>query len=45
MNRNLRPKLIHDATLDLLTKTTGAVAAIAHVRKIAALTGPGKAAA
>jgi hypothetical protein len=28
-----------DATLDLLTKTTGATAAVAHVRKIAALTG------
>jgi hypothetical protein len=28
-----------DETLDLLTQTTGASAAIAHVRKIAALTG------
>jgi hypothetical protein len=32
-----------DATLDLLTKTTGASAAIAHVRKVAALTGAGRA--
>ena len=28
-----------DETLDLLTKTTGARAAVAHVKKIAALTG------
>jgi hypothetical protein len=28
-----------DETLDLLTKTTGGRAAVAHVRKIAALTG------
>lgn len=28
-----------DATLDLLTKTTGARAAVSHVRKVAALTG------
>ena len=28
-----------DATLDLLTKTTGAVAAVAHMRKVAQLTG------
>jgi len=27
-----------DATLDLLTKTTGARAAIAHIKKVAALT-------
>jgi hypothetical protein len=27
-----------DATLDLLTKTTGAQAAIAHLKKVAALT-------
>jgi hypothetical protein len=32
----------NDATLDLLTKTTGATAAIAHVRKIAELTGPNR---
>ena len=32
-----------DATLDLLTKTTGASAAIAHVKKVAALTGAGRA--
>ena len=29
-----------DTALDLLTQTTGALAAIAHVKKIAALTGP-----
>jgi hypothetical protein len=29
----------NDATLDLLTKTTGANAAVAHIRKIAELTG------
>lgn len=29
-----------DVTLDLLTKTTGARAAVAHVKKIAALAGP-----
>ena len=28
-----------DATLDLLTKTTGGLAAVARIRKIAALTG------
>jgi hypothetical protein len=28
-----------DATLDLLTKTTGAVAAVAHIKKVAGLTG------
>jgi hypothetical protein len=28
----------NDATLDLLTKTTGASAAIAHIRKVAELT-------
>jgi Radical SAM superfamily len=28
-----------DATLDLLTKTTGATAALAHIKKVAALTG------
>jgi Radical SAM superfamily len=33
-----------DVTLDLLTKTTGARAAIAHVKKIAELTGSGRAA-
>jgi Radical SAM superfamily len=32
-----------DATLDLMTKTTGASAALAHVRKVAALTGAGRA--
>ena len=30
-----------DETLDLLTKTTGALAAVAHVKKIAELTGVG----
>src|SRR5260370_29632323 len=34
-----------DVTLDLLTKTTGARAAIAHIKKVAELTGPGGAAA
>ena len=29
----------NDATLDLLTKTTGAGAALAHIRKVAVLTG------
>jgi hypothetical protein len=29
----------NDATLDLMTKTTGAGAAIAHIRKVAELTG------
>jgi hypothetical protein len=33
-----------DEDLDLLTKTTGGTAAVAHVRKIAALTGNGQAA-
>jgi hypothetical protein len=28
-----------DSTLDLLTKTTGAAAAVAHIKKVAALTG------
>ena len=28
----------NDATLDLLTKTTGASAAVAHIRKVAELT-------
>jgi hypothetical protein len=28
-----------DMTLDLLTNTTGAFAAVAHLRKVAALTG------
>ena len=28
-----------DATLDLLTKTTGAIAAVAHIKKVAGLTG------
>ncbi len=32
-----------DATLDLLTKTTGAAAAVAHVRKVAELTGAARA--
>jgi radical SAM family protein len=32
-----------DATLDLMTKTTGASAAVAHVRKVAALTGASRA--
>ena len=31
-------------TLDLLTKTTGASVAVAHIRKIAELTGVGRAA-
>jgi hypothetical protein len=30
-----------DAILDLLTKTTGAAAAVAHIKKVAALTGTG----
>jgi hypothetical protein len=34
----LTPVLDDDATLDLLTKTTGAQAAIAHLKKVAALT-------
>jgi len=33
-----------EATLDLLTKTTGAAAAIAHARKVAGLAGAGRAA-
>jgi hypothetical protein len=33
-----------DVILDLLTKTTGARAAVAHLKKIAGLTGPGRAA-
>jgi hypothetical protein len=33
-----------DGTLDLLTKTTGAPVAVAHIRKIAELTGVGRAA-
>ena len=33
-----------EETLDLLTKTTGAVAAVAHVRQVAELTGAGRAA-
>jgi hypothetical protein len=32
-----------DVTLDLLTKTTGAAAAVAHIKKVAALTGAGRA--
>jgi radical SAM superfamily enzyme YgiQ (UPF0313 family) len=32
-----------DATLDLMTKTTGAAAAVAHIKKVAALTGTGRA--
>ena len=32
-----------DASLDLLTKTTGAAAAVAHIKKVAALTGAGRA--
>jgi radical SAM superfamily enzyme YgiQ (UPF0313 family) len=32
-----------DTTLDLLTKTTGAAAAVAHIKKVAALTGTGRA--
>jgi radical SAM superfamily enzyme YgiQ (UPF0313 family) len=32
-----------DATLDLMTKTTGAAAAVAHIKKVAALTGAGRA--
>jgi hypothetical protein len=34
----LTPVVDDDATLDLLTKTTGAQAAIAHIKKVAALT-------
>ena len=34
----LTPVVDDDATLDLLTKTTGAKAAIAHIKKVAALT-------
>jgi hypothetical protein len=33
-----------DETLDLLTKTTGAIAAVAHVKQVAELTGAGHAA-
>ena len=33
-----------DATSDLLTKTAGAQAAVAHVKKVAELTGAGRAA-
>jgi hypothetical protein len=44
MDQALTPVRDDDETLDLFTKTGGAAAAIAHVRKIAALTGPGKAA-
>jgi hypothetical protein len=32
----------YDATLDLMTKTTGAAAAIAHIKKIATLTSAGR---
>jgi hypothetical protein len=32
----------NDATLDLLTKTAGASAAIAHIRKVAELTRAGR---
>jgi hypothetical protein len=32
----------NDATLDLLTKTAGASAAIAHIRRVAELTGAGR---
>jgi hypothetical protein len=31
-----------DATLDLLTKTTGAAAALAHIKKVATLTSAGR---
>src|SRR5262249_35683529 len=31
-----------DATLDLLTKTTGATTAVAHIKKVATLTGAGR---
>ena len=34
----LTPVVDDDATLDLLTKTSGAKAAIAHIKKVAALT-------
>jgi hypothetical protein len=44
MDQALTPVRDDDETLDLFTKTGGAAAAIAHVRKIAALTGPDKAA-
>jgi hypothetical protein len=44
MDQALTPVCDDDETLDLFTKTGGAAAAIAHVRKIAALTGPDKAA-
>ena len=39
MDRALTPVSDDDETLDLLTKTTGASAAIAHVKKVAVLTG------
>jgi hypothetical protein len=34
----LTPVVDDDATLDLLTKTSGAEAALAHIKKMAALT-------
>jgi hypothetical protein len=40
----LTPGHDDDVILDLLTKTTGARAAVAHLKKIAGLTGPGRAA-
>ena len=40
----LTPGHDDDVILDLLTKTTGTRAAVAHLKKIAGLTGPGRAA-
>ncbi|MGA2129070.1 MAG: radical SAM protein [Xanthobacteraceae bacterium] len=44
MDQALAPVGDDEEDLDLLTKTTGGTAAVAHVRKIAALTGHGEAA-
>jgi hypothetical protein len=38
----LTPVSDDDTTLDLLTKTTGAQAAVAHVKRVAELTGPAR---
>ena len=44
MDQALAPVGDDEEALDLLTKTTGGTAAVAHVRKVAALTGHGEAA-
>lgn len=44
MDQAMTPVDDDDAELDLLTKTTGADAAIAHINKVAVLTGSGRAA-